>query len=76
MYKLTIKLCASLKRRLKEKQIECVAAQEREGYCHMGYMCHCEGKGFQAVYSSIWYIRAIGSRVAFGSRIGYHFSRN
>ena len=33
---------------------------------HMGYigMCHCEGYGFEAVYSTI----------AFGSGIGYHFS--
>ena len=34
----------------------------QEGYCHiiMGYinigMCHCEGYGFQAVYSGIGYI--------------------
>ena len=40
---------------------------------YMGYidMCRCEGYGFQAVFSSIRYINW-----TFGSRMGYHFSRN
>ena len=37
---------------------------------HIG-MCHCEGGGFQSVYSSIGYINIIIR--AFGCRIGYHF---
>ena len=39
---------------------------------YMGYigMCSCYECGFQAVCSSIGEIRA------FGSRMGYHFSRN
>ena len=40
---------------------------------YMGYisMCHCEGYGFQAVYSRIGYINH-----SVWSRIGYNFSGN
>jgi len=40
---------------------------------YMGYigMCHCDGYGFQAVYSRIGYINQ-----SFGPRIGYNFSQH